>query len=219
MINHRILVGFSLAGVVLTCLYFGCINILYIGINMAVIYDVAYMKYVLNINLFTTSIFFLIMELYNYWLLNFYNMDVYLLVKIITIAQVGDVYQYLAGTYLGRNKIGWISKNKTYEGYIVGWLLTVGTYGLWLCFFSVGQNMYLINCNETIDHINTFDMNKGFYEVTTIYLLSVISGLCSSLFKRIIDIKDYSNLLGPHGGWIDRIDSIVLPSIVVWLKH
>lgn len=199
--NHRTLIGISLAGVVLICLYFGWVGILYIGINLAVGYDVIYMQYKQQTNLFITSIFFLVMELHNYLLLQFYYRNAHLLIKIITIAQVSDVYQYLAGTRLGRNKIGWISKNKTYEGYVIGWLLTMATYEsiLWIQFLT--------------GHIKTLNMSKGFYDVSMIYLLSVVSGLCSSLFKRMIDIKDYSDLLGPHGGWIDRIDSIILPSI------
>ncbi len=34
------------------------------------------------------------------------------------MSQLSDIYQYIGGSYFGKNKIGWISKNKTYEGYL-----------------------------------------------------------------------------------------------------
>jgi phosphatidate cytidylyltransferase len=206
MIKQRTLIGFSLAVFVLMCLYFGYINILYIGINFAIGYDICYMYIVHQINIDVICVLFLVMKLFNYVLLCLYYRNAYSLIKIITITQVSDVYQYLAGTYFGRNKIGWISKNKTYEGYMFGWLLTVITYE------------FMLLAQKYVGYIEIFDVLNGFYEVSMIYLLSILSGLCSSLFKRIIDIKDYSNLLGPHGGWIDRIDSVILPSIVYWFN-
>ena len=66
--------------------------------------------------------------------------------------------------------------------------------------------------NLPIDTSLTF---IGFvYEIVLIYLLGIVSGLLSSLFKRLVGIKDYSDLLGPHGGWVDRIDSIIIPLIL-----
>ena len=188
MSNFRTLIGISLTAFILVCLYFECICILYIGFNLAIKYDAGYMWFVLKTNFFATSAFLLTMELFNYLLLQLYYWNAYLVIEIIIIAQVSDVYQYIGGTKFGRNKIGWISQNKTYEGYVIGWMLTVITF-------------YLFG---------------GFYKISAIYLLGVIGGLCSSLFKRLLCIKDYSNLLGPHGGWIDRIDSIILPLVVSW---
>lgn len=49
------------------------------------------------------------------------------------------------------------------------------------------------------------------YQTMLLYLLCVLGGLGSSLIKRTLVIKDYSNLLGSHGGWMDRVDSLVLP--------
>ena len=186
----RTVIGLSLAAVILSCLYMDYIDILYVGCNLAVAYDTWYMLYILKTNIYATSIFFLAMQLFNYLLLQLYYSNAYTVLKIIIIAQVSDVYQYVAGSYFGRNKIGWISKNKTYEGYVAGWILTIATFYLY----------------------------SGLYEISIIYLLGLFGGLCSSFFKRSLCIKDYSNMLGPHGGWIDRIDSVILPIVAFWLK-
>ncbi|XWV26844.1 phosphatidate cytidylyltransferase [Tupanvirus soda lake] len=188
MVNPRTLIGFGLAIVVMLCMYFECVYILYVGVNLATLYDVIYMLCKHGINVPVVFIFFSLMALVNYYLLSLYYVNPFMVVKIITITQLSDVYQYIAGTRFGRCKIGWISKNKTYEGYVVGWLMTVITFILFL----------------------------SFYEISIIYVLGVLGGLISSFFKRIIGIKDYSDLLGPHGGWVDRIDSIVLPSIICY---
>jgi phosphatidate cytidylyltransferase len=46
-------------------------------------------------------------------------------------------------------------------------------------------------------------------------LIGMLGGLISSSIKRKIGIKHWSNLLGPHGGINDRLDSIILP-ILIW---
>ncbi|AUL78566.3 phosphatidate cytidylyltransferase [Tupanvirus deep ocean] len=188
MVNSRTLIGISLALVVILCLYFEYVYILYVGVNIATLYDAVYMLFKQRIRIPLVCIFISLMALINYYILNFYYANPLMVVKIITLTQISDVYQYIAGTRFGKCKIGWISKNKTYEGYVVGWLMTVVTF---IPFLS-------------------------FNNITLVYMLGVLGGLLSSLFKRIIGIKDYSDLLGPHGGWVDRIDSIILPCVIYY---
>lgn len=206
MTNYRTLVGIGLTTVTLTCLYLGYATILYIAISLAVAYDSWYMLIIHGCPLLATSVFFFIMELFNFLLVQLYYYNAIMTIKIITIAQISDVFQFIAGTRLGRNKIGWISKNKTLEGYLVGWLLTVCANELAILM------LYISGASDSL-----ILLLGGIYEISAIYLLGVIGGLCSSLFKRILNIKDYSNLLGPHGGWVDRVDSIILPTIAFWL--
>lgn len=44
-------------------------------------------------------------------------------------------------------------------------------------------------------------------------LIGMCGGLLSSYIKRYLNIKNWSNVLGAHGGFNDRMDSIVLPII------
>jgi CDP-diglyceride synthetase len=211
---------------------------------MAVLYDIYFLFYKLKIKRSTVGRIFGFMVLFNTYLLHMYHHDPFSVVTIATITQLSDVYQYIAGKHFGKNKIGWISKNKTYEGYIVGLIFTLGTF-LPLHYFSgytviLGNFISSITCSEAdkvmlgdevfsmdffpsttcsfvniVGSVGSILSKKGFWEIFWIYTLGIVSGLCSSYFKRIQGIKDYSDLLGPHGGWIDRIDSIILPSMVL----
>jgi len=51
---------------------------------------------------------------------------------------------------------------------------------------------------------------RSSYE-TLFYLgMGIFGGLINSSVKRHFQMKDFSNLLGSHGGWLDRADSIYL---------
>lgn len=183
----RIIIALALAGSILTLLYLECNKFLYGCATLAVIYDIYYLALV-GVNSLVLAALLCFLLMFNSYTYMMYNYDPVLVLEIIVISQTSDVYQYFFGKHFGQNKIGWISQNKTYEGYIMGFGMTVGTF-IWVV---------------------------GLYEISAIYLLGIIGGLLSSLFKRILGIKDYSNLLGPHGGWLDRIDSTILSLLLVY---
>ena len=58
------------------------------------------------------------------------------------------------------------------------------------------------------------------YNLTFIFLI-YISGcagdLFASYFKRIINIDDYSNYLGSHGGFLDRFDAIIINMHLIYI--
>lgn len=111
------------------------------------------------------------------------------LIEIVTLTQVSDILQYLGGNLVGRTRIGSISPKKTYEGYLVSLALTLT--GSWFLDLSMGR-------------------------VVIYWSLGVTGGLVNSLIKRSFDLKDFSDLLGDHGGWLDRSDSIYLPGFFAY---
>lgn len=106
---------------------------------------------------------------------------------------VSDIFQELVGKSLKitkgyKNKIGWISPNKTYEGYIGGYI------GILILCFSLYKNKFIL--------------------LNIIYLLGIFGDLFFSYIKRMLDIKDYSNILLSHGGILDRFDSFIFAILI-----
>lgn len=179
---HRVITGFSLLFLVLFLLYVERLDIIFILVNGAVVYDACHL-YINGIHEVIVLFICVTMFNFNVILLARYLRHPFDVVKIVTISQLSDTYQYYTGHRFGYHKIGWVSKNKSYEGYFGGYLLTAMTL-IWV---------------------------YSLYDITNVYLLGITGGLISSCLKRFLNIKDYSDLLGTHGGWIDRIDSIILP--------
>ena len=178
--TDRGIIGFGLAVMFIYCLYNEMTDTLIYLINLLSVYDSVSM---LNYDFYVGVMFIYFTVKFNSFGFVIYRNNPLFIIKVLFISQLSDVYQYLIGSNFGKYKIGWISPNKTYEGYIGGFIMT----------------------------LITFIWKYSFIEITIIYILGILGGLLSSILKRKLDIKDYSNLLGTHGGWYDRIDSVILP--------
>ena len=117
-----------------------------------------------------------------------------------------DTGAYFSGYFLGKNKLcPALSPKKTVEG-AIGGIVTASVlcllYGLWINRFYpiVGVNVLLL-CGLV-----------GFFGS----ILSEIGDLAASSVKRQVGIKDYGNLLPGHGGVLDRFDSVILTTPVLY---
>ncbi|MCV2506351.1 MAG: phosphatidate cytidylyltransferase [Candidatus Lightella neohaematopini] len=125
--------------------------------------------------------------------LYYYNIGLFknaLLLYLLLIISSIDSISFLCGSYFGNKKIiPIISPNKTWEGFIIGLIL------------SVIISFTLINM--------MFNYNKLFLMISSIIslLLSIIGDLIESMLKRLANLKDSGNILPGHGGILDRIDS------------
>ena len=107
---------------------------------------------------------------------------------IVSIA-VSDIAAYEAGRRIGKRKlIETISPNKTIEGLIFG--LLFGT-----IFMSIN-----ISINLDISMLHTIIISILFI------LFGVLGDLFMSRIKRSIGIKDSSDRLPGHGGFLDRVE-------------
>jgi phosphatidate cytidylyltransferase len=114
-----------------------------------------------------------------------------LIAFLVVVVQGSDVAQYIWGKMLGRRKIAPnLSPSKTWEGFVGGTATAVALgAGLhWLTPFSPLQaaGMALI-----------------------IVLMGFFGGLVMSAIKRDRGVKDWGHLIGGHGGFIDRLDSVI----------
>lgn len=109
-----------------------------------------------------------------------------------------DTFCYYTGMKFGKHKLApVISPNKTIEGAIGGFLFGVTTA------IIVGTVLCI----------------PWYHAVALGILASVVSqlgDLCESMIKRDAGVKDSSNILPGHGGFLDRLDSYILTIPVVY---
>lgn len=139
------------------------------------------------------TVMFSINQLYSSYLIQPFRVLV-----IIAVTQISDVLQYLGGRWLGHHHVGWISPKKTYEGYGVAMLGLLGLSYLakptW-CYQTCRSDFLILG------------------------LLGFLGGIVNSWIKRYLQIKNWSPLLGSHGGFIDRMDSVVLPALMLYINE
>ena len=126
-----------------------------------------------------------------------------LVTGILLLTWASDTGGYFAGTFFGKTKLFHrISPKKSWEGFVGGALLTLAIA------FVIASYVDIVPLWKWI----------------TIGIITVIAGtygdLVESLFKRSINIKDSSEALPGHGGFLDRFDALLLslPFIAAFLK-
>ena len=138
------------------------------------------------------------------------NHGTMVIVYVLLVTCLTDIFAYFGGMtcykLLGADKVHKlnerISPKKTIEGTIVG---TIFGTGLGFLFAMLA----LKNVNLGITHWSIYLLMS--------FVLSIcgqIGDLVLSAVKRHFAIKDYSNLLPGHGGVLDRIDSLLLNSMI-----
>lgn len=123
-----------------------------------------------------------------------------------------DIGAYIIGILFGKHKMNpRISPNKTWEGFFGGIVIS------FILSFTFG--MVLSSCGipllkGILDHEHWYWLLL----VSVIMpIVSVIGDFIFSSIKRYYNVKDFSNLLPGHGGVLDRIDSVLVTSLIVTL--
>ena len=119
----------------------------------------------------------------------------YLTLFMIITVWVSDTGAYFCGRFLGRHKLNKeVSPKKTWEGAIGGTLLALGAAALM-------QHLFLSAC---------FTVPSALWLGLLVAVVGQVSDLAESVLKRSTGVKDSSNLLPGHGGFLDRFDSYLL---------
>ena len=119
----------------------------------------------------------------------------YLTLFMIITVWVSDTGAYFCGRLLGRHKLNVeVSPKKTWEGAVGGTLLAVGAAVLMAHLFLS----------------NTLSVKTAVILGLLIAIVGQVSDLAESVIKRSTGVKDSSNLLPGHGGFLDRFDSYLL---------
>lgn len=138
-----------------------------------------------------------------------YLHSICLIIYVLLGTIVNDIGAYFVGILFGKNKINpRISPNKTYEGFIGGiFFSTIFSFSFAMILSAIG---YPILPNLTVGN---------WYWILLISLImpfvANLGDFTFSAIKRYFGIKDFSKIFGPHGGCLDRFDSLIFVSVAV----
>jgi len=122
---------------------------------------------------------------------------------VFILIWTNDTFAFLIGSNFGKHKLlKRISPNKTIEGFIGGMIFTfIVSFFLTKQFTALSQIEWLVIAAI----VSTF---------------GVLGDLIESMFKRQAGVKDSSNLIPGHGGFLDRFDSVIFaaPFIFIYLQ-
>ena len=138
------------------------------------------------------------------WLIPiYYSLSSEFILIIFFSVWITDSFAFIMGKQFGKKKIlPSVSPNKTWFGSLSG------------LFFSI---LFLL----FIYYYNIFPSNFTLFDIIIIGFItgffSQIGYFLESYFKRKLGVKDSSNLLLGHGGFLDRFDSFFTVSIIMYL--
>ena len=121
----------------------------------------------------------------------FEGQNIQLVAFLIIVVQASDVLQYVWGKLLGRTKIApSLSPSKTVEGFVGG----------------VASATLLGAC---LWWVTPFTFWQAGLMALIIALMGFFGGLVMSAIKRDRGVKDWGDVITGHGGFIDRLDSVI----------
>lgn len=138
-----------------------------------------------------------------------YFQSTFLLFYLLIAIAFNDVGAYLIGLLFGKHKLNpRISPKKTWEGFVGG-----------IIFSTLMSMMFaLIVAHFNFPMLPVFTIDKWYWVLLCSVILPFVGNLGDFTFsaiKRHFGIKDYSKLLGPHGGILDRVDSLIFGSMAL----
>lgn len=110
-----------------------------------------------------------------------------------------DIFSFLCGKYFGGKKL-WVSlsPNKTWSGFVLG--IFAGIITSLICFY-----------------IKEYNILSAMYFGLIIAIFTQLGDLFESWIKRKHTIKDSGNLIPGHGGILDRLDGLMISSLILYI--
>ena len=117
---------------------------------------------------------------------------------IIFSIWINDTMAYIVGSFIGKTPLSKISPKKTVEGTLGGAVLCVAAMALiswWLKFNVIHFTIIAAICA----------------------VFGTLGDLLESKLKRLAHVKDSGSIMPGHGGFLDRFDSFLIATPLVWL--
>jgi phosphatidate cytidylyltransferase len=122
----------------------------------------------------------------------------YIALSLIFSIWINDTMAYVVGSFIGKTPLSKISPKKTWEGTAGGALLCI------VIMAFIGKALGL-----------------SYIDAACIAAIAGVVGTFGDLFesklKRMAGVKDSGSFMPGHGGFLDRFDSLLFASVVVWL--
>ncbi len=125
-----------------------------------------------------------------------------IILGVFILIWISDSFAYLVGSTIGRTKLyEKISPNKTVEGALGGLIAAIVA--------SYFLSKYVTDLSTT----------SWMIIASIVVVFGILGDLIESKFKREAGVKDSSNFIPGHGGFLDRLDSIIFvaPFVYVYL--
>lgn len=144
------------------------------------------------------------------------NATLFIFVVIGTF--LSDIGAYFCGVLFGRHKMNEkISPKKTWEGFVGGVMLSA----------SLSFVFAFLLAKNNIPILPIFDIDHWYNILIVSIIMPFTANIGDFIFssiKRNYNIKDFGTLLKGHGGILDRIDSLLVTSLVtsiliVFMEH
>ncbi len=122
---------------------------------------------------------------------------------VVLTVWIADTGAYAVGRLIGRTPlIRDISPHKTWEGYFGGIVTGIaGAVGLTLLWRALGASAAVSPQHSLIIG-------------ALVSIISPLGDFSVSMLKRYVNVKDSSNLIPGHGGFLDRIDSLIVACLL-----
>jgi phosphatidate cytidylyltransferase len=120
----------------------------------------------------------------------------------IISVEAADLGAWVVGRFLGKHHFSRISPNKTIEGVVGSFIV---------CFIVSAVFIFILPF--------PYRGNIAILIITSIVLpiVAFFGDISESLLKRSLNVKDMGDMLKGHGGFLDRIDSILFAFPVFYI--
>jgi len=125
-----------------------------------------------------------------------------IILGVFILIWISDSFAYIVGSTIGRTKLyEKISPNKTIEGALGGLIAAISA--------AYFLSKYVTDLSPT----------NWMVIASIVVVFGILGDLIESKFKREAGVKDSSNFIPGHGGFLDRLDSIIFvaPFVYVYL--
>ena len=134
--------------------------------------------------------------------IGYFENDIYnykILFGLLILIWSSDSWAFVCGKLFGRHKLfERLSPNKTWSGFVLG--IFAGIITSLICFY-----------------IKEYNILSAMYFGLIIAIFTQLGDLFESWIKRKHTIKDSGNLIPGHGGILDRLDGLMISSLILYI--